>query len=132
MKPGTGGEIRLETVDLRSADNTAQPAANLPLATLNDTAIPARFELLQNYPNPFNPVTHIPFQLPEAARVKIQIVNLLGQPVRTLTDTRHEAGFHEIIWDGRNDLGEVVVSGIYLVRMHAAHFHKTREILFIK
>ncbi len=94
--------------------------------------IPMYFELSQNYPNPFNPETRIRFGLPKAAHVLIEIYNALGQKVRILVDDNYQAGYYERIWDARNDRGEKVPSGIYLLKMRAGDFVKTRKMLVVE
>lgn len=74
--------------------------------------VPDDFGLSQNYPNPFNPETRVKFQLPMASKVVLKIYNVLGQEVRTLVNNEMRAGFHSIIWDGRNRSGVRVASGI--------------------
>ena len=74
-------------------------------------------ELGQNYPNPFNPETEISFTLPKSRMVVVKIYNSLGQEVRTLTDGQYEAGTHTLRWDGLNNQGSTVVSGVYLQRL---------------
>jgi photosystem II stability/assembly factor-like uncharacterized protein len=87
---------------------------------VNETEpLPQDFSLLQNYPNPFNPTTTIRYALPEAARVNLSIYNMLGQRVATLTEEAQNAGYHEAIWDGRNEAGVPVASGVYFYRMDA-------------
>lgn len=76
--------------------------------------IPEKFELYQNYPNPFNPTTTIAYDLPELSTVRIVIYNISGQRVRNLVSSKAEPPGHKIVvWDGRNDSGEMVSSGIY-------------------
>ena len=82
--------------------------------------VPTKFSLGHNYPNPFNPITQIPYQLPCKSKVEICIYNLLGQKVRTLVDEVQKAGYHKVIWDGRDKFGREVASGVYLCRMEAA------------
>ena len=73
------------------------------------------FTLSQNYPNPFNPATTITYNIPKTANVSINIYNILGQKVCTLvSDINHQPGLFKVIWDGTNDFGKPVVSGIYL------------------
>jgi hypothetical protein len=96
------------------------------------TAIPDRFDLLQNYPNPFNPSTTITYKLPEATQVRIAVYNLLGQKVRTLVNTRQEAGVYAIQWDGRDDLGQPVASGTYLYRIDAGDFKAVKKMTLLK
>jgi hypothetical protein len=81
------------------------------------SVIPEKFELFQNFPNPFNPETTIEFAVPKLSRVKIVIYNSLGQEVRKLTDEEYNPGTYKIIWNGRDDLGLPVASGVYFYRM---------------
>ena len=94
--------------------------------------LPDRFALDQNMPNPFNPATVMGYQLPEAGRVRLAIYNLLGQEVRVLVDERMEAGSFTATWDGTDELGRRVASGIYLYRIHAGDFSASRRMLLLK
>lgn len=78
---------------------------------------PKEFRLYDNFPNPFNPSTKIAFELPVESRVKLVIYDALGREVWTLTDEEHPAGYIELTWDGRNDVGNAVSSGIYFYRI---------------
>ncbi|NUM80350.1 T9SS type A sorting domain-containing protein [bacterium] len=96
-------------------------------------AMPAKFELLQNYPNPFNPVTTIAYKLPQSTKVSISVYNVLGQKVRELVRGEVKgAGTYRAIWDGKNDAGVQVASGIYIYRLEAGQFRTTRKMFFIK
>lgn len=88
----------------------------------NMSNMPDKFDLQQNYPNPFNAETVIKFQLPVASDVAIDIYNLLGQKVVTLAAERRQAGFHAVHWNGVDDSGRAVPSGIYFCRMTAGDF----------
>lgn len=88
--------------------------------------------LAQNYPNPFNPVTTIRYEIGEAARVTLRIYNALGQQVRTLVDGVRQTGRHSIQWDGMNDAGHTVASGIYIYRLEAGSFVKSRKMVLLK
>jgi len=81
------------------------------------TALPARPELLQNTPNPFNPSTTIPYGLPQDADVRLRVFSVTGKAVRTLVDRSMNAGGHGVVWDGRDDSGVPVGSGVYLYRL---------------
>ncbi len=81
--------------------------------------IPEVFALDQNYPNPFNPTTTIRYSLPEPASVNLSIYNVLGQRVATLTNEVLDAGVYNALWNGRNDAGVQVASGIYFYRIEA-------------
>ncbi|UCE19654.1 MAG: choice-of-anchor D domain-containing protein, partial [Gemmatimonadota bacterium] len=80
---------------------------------------PQEYTLFQNYPNPFNPETSIDYQVPETANILLAIFNTLGQRVRTLVNTRQEPGTYTCRWDGCNESGEPVSSGIYFYRLRA-------------
>ncbi|MDQ7065842.1 MAG: FlgD immunoglobulin-like domain containing protein [candidate division KSB1 bacterium] len=95
--------------------------------------IPQTFVLEQNYPNPFNPRTAIRFALPEAQPVSLSIYNLNGQLVRILVDDRPlEAGWHRLIWDGRDDAGRGVASGVYLYRLKTAGFDQVKKMTLVR
>lgn len=94
--------------------------------------IPVEFTLRQNYPNPFNPTTKIRFDVPSSSQVNISIFNLLGQKIRVLVDRPFEAGEHTITWDGRDDQGQVVSSGIYIYRIRAGTFIHSRKMVFLR
>ncbi len=89
------------------------------LAPESDTRLPADFALLPNYPNPFNPETNLRYVLPVRSRVLLEIYNPLGQKVRTLVQQEQTAGVHEVRWNGLNQEGQPVSSGVYLVRLQA-------------
>ena len=99
--------------------------------------IPAETELLHNYPNPFNPETWIPYRLAEDAVVTLTIYDSKGQVVRTLEIGYRIAAAYEnrskaIYWDGRNDVGETVASGIYFYHLSAGDYSATRKMLILK
>ncbi|MSS73884.1 MAG: T9SS type A sorting domain-containing protein [Candidatus Latescibacteria bacterium] len=88
--------------------------------------------LNQNYPNPFNPETAIRYELPRATNVRMTIYNAQGQAVRTLVDGPRPAGAQAVRWDGRDDRGRGVASGIYYYRLEAAGFSETQKMLLLK
>jgi len=95
-------------------------------------SIPQVFTLAQNYPNPFNPNTTIQYTLPQHAWVKINIYNILGRKVKNLVDEYQPAGYKKIIWDGKNDKGEEVASGIYFYRIQAKDFTQVKKMVLLK
>lgn len=97
-----------------------------------NATVPESFNLSQNYPNPFNPTTTIRFQLPKHNNVSIKIYDILGREVRMLVDKDFEPGLHTITWEGSNNSGIQVTSGIYFYRMEADQFVKVRKALFLK
>lgn len=105
------------------------------LSAVDDGSIvsfPRRYWLSQNFPNPFNPTTIIRFQLPKYNKVSIKIYDLLGREVRMLVDKDFEPGSHTITWDGSNNSGIQVTSGIYFYRMETEEFVRVRKALFLK
>ena len=98
---------------------------------------PSETELLANYPNPFNPETWIPYRLAEDAVVTLTIYDLNGQVVRVL-DVGHqvpavyESRSKAIYWDGRNETGEQVASGVYFYHLSAGNYSATRKMLILK
>ncbi len=92
--------------------------------------IPSEFSLLQNYPNPFNTGTRINFELSISSRVKITVFNLMGQEVRTLIDQDNSTGYFEVVWDGKDNSGRRLSSGVYLYRMEARDFVQTKRMVF--
>ena len=95
-------------------------------------AMPTEFGLDQNYPNPFNPETTIRYQLPEASHVKMIIYNAMGQKVRTLVNENRDAGWYSVEWDGRDDRGMRMGSGIYFIRMRAGQYVKIHKMTLIQ
>ncbi|NIR50679.1 choice-of-anchor B family protein [candidate division KSB1 bacterium] len=94
--------------------------------------ISAGFALLGNYPNPFNPETTISYQLAEQSPVKITIYNQIGKIVRTLLNASQTAGLHRIKWDGKDDAGRAMSSGIYFYQVTAGEFKDTKRMLLLK
>jgi hypothetical protein len=94
--------------------------------------LPMDFALAQNYPNPFNPATGISFSVPTATTVQIEVYNILGSKVATLFDGMAEAGTNTVVWDGTNDAGQTVATGVYFYRMTAGSFEMTRKMVLMK
>ncbi|UCE08206.1 MAG: right-handed parallel beta-helix repeat-containing protein, partial [bacterium] len=79
--------------------------------------LPEKIALYQNYPNPFNPITTIRFDLPKTSRISLKIYNMLGQEIRTLYDGMMIVGAHHVVWDGKDDHGIKMSSGLYFYRL---------------
>lgn len=98
--------------------------------------LPLTYDISPNYPNPFNPSTLIQYQLPANSTVALNIYNMLGQRVRTLVNDRKNAGYHQVVWDGLNEQGQQVASGIYIYRFVASNgadnFQKMRKMILLK
>jgi len=94
--------------------------------------IPAKTALSGNYPNPFNPTTTIQYQLKENSHVNLEIFNMKGQKVKTLVNTDMEAGYHNAVWNGTDQNGRGVSSGIYFYKMKAGRYTSTKKMILMK
>jgi len=94
--------------------------------------LPRTFALDQNYPNPFNPATTIRFALPNDVPVKLKVYDMLGREIRTLINGNMNAGYHQAVWDGTNNSGTPVATGMYIYRIEAGSFVSTKKMMLIK
>ncbi|HIB29263.1 MAG TPA: T9SS type A sorting domain-containing protein, partial [Candidatus Marinimicrobia bacterium] len=94
--------------------------------------LPEVFVLRQNYPNPFNPVTTIAYDIPEIANVRIDMYNILGQKVRTLVNGTHQPGVYHVRWNGTNDFGNPLSSGMYFYRISSEQFISVKKLVLMK
>ena len=121
----------LERGPVAQATTDASGYFALRLASLSGPALPKGFGLGPNYPNPFNPSTVIPYQLPIAARVRLEVFNVLGQRVATLVDGDRPAGFHSAVWDATNGSNQAVATGVYIYRLTAAGAQHTGRMVLV-
>jgi len=98
-----------------------------PISADDDPSLPTEFGLYQNYPNPFNARTIIKFDLPTSSKVTINVYDLLGRKMETLSDSQYDAGYHDIAWDASS-----FPSGIYFYVMKADDYVQTRKMLLLK
>jgi hypothetical protein len=109
-------------------ENPAQALASVSVAD-----IPSKFDLGQNYPNPFNPTTTIKYQLANQANVTLRIYSITGQLIRTIVDgVQQQPGYYSVIWDGLNNSGQQVASGVYIYRLEAGSFVSMKKMLLLK
>lgn len=94
--------------------------------------IPTEFALQQNYPNPFNPETKIQFALPYAEYVQLIIYDMLGREVRRVVDKEMNAGYHSILWNGKDNKGEQVASGVYVYKIIAGEFVVNKKLTLLQ
>jgi len=114
-------------IQIRDMDDLGELGVNNDIVTQ-----PYHFALYPNYPNPFNPETRIRFELAEPVGVKLVIYDLLGRKVRLLTSGTLDAGQHIVNWDGRNDAGAPVSSGVYIYRIKAGDFLDQRKMILVR
>ena len=100
--------------------------------TFDQASVPQAFSLAQNAPNPFNSETVIRFALPQPSQVELTIYNLLGQPVAILVQGPSAAGTFSVRWDGRDQAGRAVTSGVYLYQLRAGEYTKVRKLLLLQ
>ncbi len=130
---GTSYYYKIVAID--NSGNVGPFSAEISLKATNVEAVdglPTEFALRQNYPNPFNPSTQINFSLPSQASVKIAIYNVAGELVRTLINDDMSAGNYRITWNGMDNNGRTISSGVYIYRMQAGKFVSARKMLLLK
>ncbi len=93
---------------------------------------PKEYRLYDNFPNPFNPSTKIAFELPVTAKVKVVIYDALGRAIRTLSDEEHQAGYIELVWDGKYNTGTSAASGVYFFQAASPTWHSTRKMVMLR
>jgi len=112
--------------------NEGSISANIQAAEFRVGApVPTEYALHQNHPNPFNTETVIKYQLPKPGKVSLKIYNSIGQQIRTLVEEIKQAGEYEIHWDGIDENGSKVSSGIYIYRLQAGEFVSIKKMLFL-
>ena len=95
-------------------------------------ALPAGFTLHQNYPNPFNPSTKIEFSLPRTTRVTLDIYNITGRRVKRLVDEELPSGHWSVVWNGEDESGAEVASGVYFYRIKTSEYIRTKKMVIIR
>jgi hypothetical protein len=144
--PGTGSIIRIPKITSASQIDTtlvilsvASNIAVTPEAIVTTAAAgkyPVTYRLEQNYPNPFNGATTIQYEIPDIktteTKVAIQIFNVLGQKVKTLINTPHDPGQYKITWNGTDESGVQVSSGIYFYRLISKNHLTTKKMIYVK
>lgn len=110
----------------------APPKPHQPGITQTASVKPTTYALEQNFPNPFNPNTTIRFQIPNDEHVELKIYSILGREVRTLANKRYQAGKYTLVWNGRDNSGNPVSSGMYFYRIKAGAFSKTRRMSLVR
>jgi len=126
VPPGSSGELPLVLRD--NAGHSWHFQALLKVVPTN------KYELSPNFPNPFNPATTIRYALArkEPTQTELSVFNILGQKVRTLVSKPQSAGVYSVVWDGRDDSGHKLASGVYFYRIVSGHFVRTRRMLLLQ
>ena len=130
FRVSTAGRSRVQVRDIQGNFNAGQVVARA--IEQQSAPLPLEFALLPNMPNPFNAETAIRFVLPTAANVRLEIFNALGQQVRLLALGEMAAGRHHFNWNGTNDQGHSVASGLYVYRLITPQYLGSRPMLLLK
>ncbi len=127
--PGSPHNIAVDLHNAGQTDQNAQDKQPVPVS------LPKAYALAQNFPNPFNPSTTIQFSIPESVglvKVRLDVFNLRGQLVKTLVDRSMEAGDYRVQWEGADNSGKHVSSGVYFYRLRTPDFKATRKMVILK
>jgi hypothetical protein len=129
--------IGSSTFTANGIDYTLSPSSPTSVRP-GSTSVPSAFSLNQNYPNPFNPSTTISFNLPVNSRVSLTVYNLLGQEITTILNGEIAAGTRDVVWNGKDNSGLTVASGLYFYRLRATpvaggqEFSQMRKMMLVK
>jgi len=131
--PGNWKKVWVDKILTGVLPDSIQALAQPTDAPDRVAALPRTTVLHQNVPNPFNPVTTIRFDLARASHVTLSVYDVVGRRVRTLLDASMPAGWdHRVTWNGQDENGRRVASGIYLYRLSAADFNRTMKLIVLK
>ena len=125
------GTKKIMSIKNKNAENKLIiDATSLDIA--DNSAIPTEFKLHENYPNPFNPSTNIKFDIPENGLVSLIVYDLMGHKVAELVNTNMNSGFHNVSWNGTDNFGNTVSTGVYIYQLKTGSYSNTQKMLFIK
>jgi hypothetical protein len=128
-----GGGVYYKLTAVDHAGNESPPSSPGTVTTIVEPVVPETFALHQNVPNPFNPTTVIRYDVPVCGgHVTLRVFDVAGRLVRTLVDSPQSAGEKRVTWNGRNNHGSLVATGVYFYRMTAPGFSKTRKMVLLQ
>jgi flagellar hook assembly protein FlgD len=129
--PGTRAQMAPATPKIANASSSVCVTVTISTGK-GETILPDAFSLSQNYPNPFNPETVIKYALPEDCHVELLIYNILGQKVKTLVDEYQDSGFRMVHWNGRDDKGNELASGVYFCKITAGKYVEVKKMTVLR
>jgi hypothetical protein len=134
VTPGSRYYYRLSAYDFAGNESQYSPELSVLITSVAERGggVPTEYALEQNYPNPFNPETTIKYQLPASSRVRLSIYTALGQEIRLLVDYTQPAAYHQIVWDGRDNAGNPLPSGLYFYRLETDKFTAIKKMVLMK
>jgi hypothetical protein len=139
--PGFEASSTMNALATYSTDSrgTPEPASGVDFTLMSVTSTPGDqpftptdYILEQNYPNPFNPTTNIVFNIPQTEKVTLTIYNMLGQRIATLVEGVLPAGTHRVTWNGRDDRGQQMPTGVYLYKLSGSQFSQAKKMVLMK
>jgi hypothetical protein len=139
--PDLIGNVVVDQLQTRAADGVIVAGTHgkgvygltIPADVAVDDAVPAaNAALRQNVPNPFNPMTNIAFELPRAARTTLVVYDMAGRTVRTLVDGMLPAGEHSATWNGTDERGRQVATGVYLYHLRSGELDEVRRMTLVR
>jgi len=119
----TDGKVDIGAVEFAAVNSLPDGA---------DAKNPQEYALYQNYPNPFNPSTSFTYQLPRATDIRLKVFNIIGQKIVTLFDGHQQQGTHVATWNGKNDYGQAVSTGVYILKLDAGSVQKSIKMVLLK
>jgi hypothetical protein len=125
-------ESSLAKYALSALNNAYYELTGIVALDQNITALPVSHVLDQNYPNPFNPTTTISYSLAEISDVSLSIFDVQGRTVARITESQQSAGNYNIQWNGTNEQGLGVPTGVYLARLEAGSYNETIKMVFLR
>ncbi len=129
---GAGSLVQVTNISNSGDTMTADFSVQVPTDVDDFFNRPKNFQMSQNYPNPFNPATTISYTLEKSGRVELEIFNLLGEKVKTLVSVHQGAGLHRENWDGKDESGRSVSSGLYLYRLRLEKSSQTKKMMLVR
>ncbi len=124
--------LATDSTNVSASNDTFNLSISIEVGIISELAIPDKYELRQNFPNPFNPETSIIYGLPKESNVRIDVYNLLGQAVVTLVNEKQKPGYHSIQWNGCDDFGTIMKSGVYIYCITSGGFTETKKMILLK
>ncbi|MFB0515696.1 MAG: T9SS type A sorting domain-containing protein, partial [Candidatus Neomarinimicrobiota bacterium] len=124
--PGEGPELPENILTVTGT------GTGVTLKIIDTEQLPETFELSQNYPNPFNPTTQIHFKIAKATDVRLVVYDLTGRLVTTLVHDMKQPGSYRVQWNGRDNLGRLLPSGVYFYLLEAGDYRATKKMLLLK
>ena len=129
---GVGTPVQVANISNSGDTMTADFTVQAPTDVDDFFNRPKNFQMAQNYPNPFNPATVISYTLEKSGWVELEVFNLLGEKVKTLVSTDQRAGRHQENWDGKDESGRSVSSGLYLYRLRLENVAQTKKMMLVR